>query len=920
MFVGLPIVLMALGAFQYSDTFDYADGGDGSPAWRTESIAWETRGAAMTYAGGNHSLAVLEKAPYASLVTAEATLTIHARTGLEWAVAGLALRWNETNYWHVALCESPTATGGHHSIELMEMFNGVWLAQSNGDTALKLLVSEGGNYAWEYEHPYRVRLAFTADRVDGTVSELDGTPRAHIAYALAEHSVRAGMPALDAGNFQAAFDDLSVLADNTVAAPDTRPSYPPYVPPVSGAVLAKPSGFFRTASVSGRWWLIDPVGQPFFIIGTDHANYRVHWCQKLGYAPYARNVEAKYGSEQAWGDETLRRLREWGFNTLAANHSPSLRHRGLPHIEFLNWGAAFSDVDDICPKTTWTGFPNVFSPKWERHCHFLARQVCGAVKDDPWMIGYFLDNELEWFGKNGQPWGLFDEAWKKPKEHSAKQEWVRFLKRTVHNTEALKALWGIDVASFDALAGDVTPREPLNDHARDIAREWVRLVAREYYRVLADAIRDCDPHHLIMGNRFAGGAPDIVDIAGRYCDIVSFNIYPRIDVERGVPESVLKTISQWHRAAGKPMMITEWSFPALDTDRPSIHGAGMRVDTQVQRAQCFTHFQSALFRLPYMVGSDYFMWADEPAQGISDSFPEDSNYGLVNEMDEPYLEITQAARAVNTNVFALHSRTPRLKPLARRELGTWLCKTPKDTVPQPEGPMHISTGPLHMEGPESGTAWRLSLDSVRLGDLMPMLHQEKDGHSWWTRIDTSHITAVRENARVVMVDMEVGYLAPATGTTVPCRYRAGWRYWIPRDESGWLASQCLWVENADTVAWKLVEVFHYLLPCIGGDPLNDEPLTNGVANYYLAGSAWTDPAANTGVGCWYADERAFASNYWKDPQGGFHADLRHGVDKELRPGQRLTINGPHAFFFGFENGTREAFGEAVARMGEVALR
>jgi hypothetical protein len=31
--------------------------------------------------------------------------------------------------------------------------------------------------------------------------------------------------------------------------------------------------------------------------------------------------------------------------------------------------------------------------------------------------------------------------------------------------------------------------------------------------------------------------------------------------------------------------------------------------------------------LPFLIGYDYFMWVDEPASGISTSFPEDSNYG-----------------------------------------------------------------------------------------------------------------------------------------------------------------------------------------------------------------------------------------------------------------------------------------------------
>lgn len=86
-----------------------------------------------------------------------------------------------------------------------------------------------------------------------------------------------------------------------------------------------------------------------------------------------------------------------------------------------------------------------------------------------------------------------------------------------------------------------------------------------------------------------------------------------------------------------------------------MHGAGMRVDTQAQKARCYEIMQRALFALPFVVGSHYFMWADEPALGISTTFPEDSNYGLVSESDEPYKELTSTARRVNSQMFTLHS-------------------------------------------------------------------------------------------------------------------------------------------------------------------------------------------------------------------------------------------------------------------------
>ncbi|NOX54265.1 MAG: hypothetical protein GXP27_07440, partial [Planctomycetes bacterium] len=561
------------------------------------------------------------------------------------------------------------------------------------------------------------------------------------------------------------------------------------------------TGFFRTEQIDGRWWVIDPKGRAFYIIGTDHVRYQGHWCQKLGYAPYGRNVQKKYGSEEKWAEATARRLAEWGFNTLTAGHSPSLRHRRFAHIEFLTFGSSFAAIDNLCPKTTWTGFPNVFSPKWPRHCDKLARNRCQPTKNDPWLIGYFLDNELEWFGKNHRPWGLFDEAWKKPAEHTAKQAWVAFLKAELESVAEFERHWGVRVADWSVLAEHTKPAPPRTERAQAIARDWIRLVAERYFRACREAIRRHDPNHLILGCRFAGSAPDIWDIAGRHCDIVSFNSYPRIDVDAGVPSAFIEQLRQWHRQAGKPLMITEWSFPALDSGLPCKHGAGMRVDTQQQRARCFTHFQTVMFSLPFMVGSDFFMWVDEPALGISETFPEDTNYGLVNERDEPYPELTEAARRLNPRVYELH-RTGRLPKWPPPRLTRWLTQLPVRSPASLPHPLKLTTGPLRLEGPVGGHAWRLWYKKTLLGDLFPLMHQQVP-QDRWIEPDTARVVDVRQNDSVTVVEMEFTKRAGPAGQPVPHRgYRARFRFWIPRDSAGWIASQCLWVENTDRRPWR----------------------------------------------------------------------------------------------------------------------
>lgn len=908
--IGLLVVAAGFGAFEHGDAFDYADGSEGAPAWFAESVAWEMRDGAFECAGGNRSFAILEAAPYSGRLSVEATVTVRERQGPDWAVAGIGFRWDGGNYWHLALIEAPESGEHRHRTELTEMLDNVWLAQGNEGTRLTCRVHEGALFNWKYGHPYRLRMVLTPEQVEGFVTELDGTVRAHMAFALDNRAVAKGRPMLTSGRFHTVFDDVAAVVDDAIEGPEAVAEFPPYAVAGYGDVTGEATGFFYPKEAGGRWWLIDPNGKAFYMVGTDHVSYRVHWCEKLGYAPYARNVAAKYGSEEKWADATMARLTDWGFNTLSVNHSRLLRHRRFAHIEFLTMGSSFADVDDICPKTTWTGFPNVFNPKWPRHCDKIARRSCAPNKGDPWLIGYFLDNELEWFGKQWKSGGLFDEAWKKPAQHSAKRAWVAFLEDRLDGVDEFARHWGVEVADFEALLAHVEPRMALTDRGRAIMRDWARVLAEQYFAACREAILRHDPNHLILGCRFAGDAPDVWDVAGEYCDIVSFNIYPRIDVATGVPHSVVQQIAEWQRLAGRPMMVTEWSFPALDSGLPCKHGAGMRVDTQAQRTRCFTHFQTLMFALPFMVGTDFFMWADEPELGISSTFPEDSNYGLVNVEDVPYAELTDAARALNARVYELHAAGQLPVWPAPARLDSRLLELPEGEGAAPEGALELAAGGLELEGPVEGDAWRLSCGGTALGAFHVLIHQETP-LPLWVASDTARITAVRGNEHVLVVDME---LARSTHTDQAMCFKSGWRFRIPRKGAEWLASECLWVENTDAVPWTLAEVFHYLRPESGS-----EPLLNDIPNYYRQGAAWVDAEAGVGVACWYADGDAFQCDYWKDPNGGFHSDLREKLDVVLEPGQRHAMDRGNAFFFPLRKISIAAFGEAVEGLEAVVL-
>lgn len=696
---------------------------------------------------------------------------------------------------------------------------------------------------------------------------------------------------------------LVALAATLAALAATAATPPPYAGPACELFTAKATGFFRVEERDGRWWYIDPNGRPFYLVGTDHVRYDGHWCEKLGHAPYGRVAKAKYGDEQKWGDATLARLKAWGFNALTAGNSESLRHRGLPHLHFATFGSDFAGHNDLSPKTTWTGFPNVWSPDWPDHCDRMAARICAPRKDDPWLIGYFLDNELEWYGKIHREEGLFDEAWKKPATHTAKQAWVQFVKARCDGRIAnLNAALKTSFPDFIALSMDTNPRPIETPEHRELAKAWVRETADRYFLGCVEAIRRHDPNHLVVGCRFAGRAPGIWDIAGKWCDVVSLNIYPMIDVERGVPRDVVDFIDTCQREAKKPLMLTEWSFPALDAGLPSRHGAGMRVDTQEQRAKCFSHFQDLLFRLPYMVGSSYFMYLDEPALGISSTFPEDSNYGLIDGNDEPYPQITAAATKLNAEACARHLaggfKTAEPVPFT---LPAWMTDQREGLAAVP-GPLAFTSGTFAVRGPSGGTAWRLERNGEQVGTLSPMVHQ-RAGADRWVHPMAVRITGCFTNERAVVVDMEA--------TTVSNDWNFGMavgvRYRIPRDASGWIAARTLWIRNTDARPWHAVDAFHYLLPAGSTGAVR---ALSDIPQYYREVHGWADPARDLGLGCWFPPGSGFKAYFWRGDAGDLHPDLREPVERDLQPGETWTLPGRVAFFFTTAP-TVAAHGEAV---------
>ena len=670
---------------------------------------------------------------------------------------------------------------------------------------------------------------------------------------------------------------------------------------VTDRKIGDAAGFFRVAELDGTWWMIDPNGYAFYMVGTDHIDYNAHQCQVLGYSPHNRYCEETYGSEEAWAKMAAPRLRDWGYNTLPAGHSKYLRHTNFAHIEFLGMGRGFArEGKAITPAINWTGFPDVFSPEWPEWCDRVARRMCAPSTGDPWLIGYFLDNELQWHGEHldwRNKYGMAKVAWMNPKGHAAKTAWIDTVRGHFPTVSAFNAAWNSQFASFDELEVSTEPYPPSSEAAKDACMDFVRQAAELYFSVCTEAIRRHDPNHLVLGPRFAGWSPGIWDIAGKYCDVISFNNYPIIDVDLGVPEDLIKTYRSLHEQSGRPLMMTEWCFLGTDTGLPGVSGGGMKVRNQTQRAQCFRSFQSTLFSLPFFVGSNYFMYVDEPVLGIKEYFPEDGNYGLVTYDEKPHEEFVATVAAVQKDVVELHEQGRLEYVYTPGPPSGWNRSLPpiieKASSVVESGNLELNNETVH------GCGWDIRLDGRLLGRFQPaVFHGLADVDR--TQPKATEIGAVYEDDDFTVIDLcyiRRGDPGVESGVGISS-YDLIWRFWLPKHaETPWIVTHPVSITNTGESALKVSGLSQNMEPFFDTVPGRENLLRSPVRNYYIHMNAWELPLHKLGLGILALSNKMEVDFFRR--RGRCWSDCWEPIDVTIGPGETYTDGGAAAAVFGY---------------------
>jgi hypothetical protein len=430
-------------------------------------------------------------------------------------------------------------------------------------------------------------------------------------------------------------------------------------------LAAAPTTRWSLTTGNGVSWLMTPCGVRFLSLGVNVLDG--------GYG--ARVLDGKiYYSWTAfapslgdWAEAARHRLGEWGFNS-AGGWSLPPQVLQLPTIVDLELGRL--------ARVLWF---DPFAPAMAARVNALARELVAPYRTSPYRIGYFSDNEVGWWAG-----ALFVFYSMQPANSATKQRWVAMLRGHY------SADWQQFTRDFAPPAGvdswrgllkttEMTRMRPGGSGIRAV-REWTSIIAENYYRLVAAAIRAADPDALYFGDRLPiYYDPAAVRAMAPYVDAIATNY--NVDSGDGwiAPYFFdgLRKLS-----GGKPVLISEWFFAARQNRTGnSNNGHLMTVETQAERALGAAAAMRSFAAIPEIVGAHWFQYYDHPKGGRPDG--EDYDFGLVDINDRPYRRLTSALAAANRQAPEIHARAtapmrpatalfvvPRA-PVALRSLADW---------------------------------------------------------------------------------------------------------------------------------------------------------------------------------------------------------------------------------------------------------
>ncbi|MBV6285779.1 beta-agarase [Pseudomonas aegrilactucae] len=474
---------------------------------------------------------------------------------------------------------------------------------------------------------------------------------------------------------------------------------------VTGGTAFEAKGFFRTEKRDGRWFLVTPEGNPFYSLGVNavtaeggrtYVEGRESMFTALpeaqaplaqyygqgnnqdgngsslgrGFAKgrwfdfYAANLHRSYASpcaapsaEQAapacpaatfdaarWQGHSLDRLQAWGFNTLGNWSDNGLQAQRVAYTLPLSIGGDYTSIST--GMDWWGAMPDPFDPRFAMATERAVAIAARDHRDDPWLIGYFADNELAWAAPGDGPKARYALAYgtlRLTTDVPAKRAFLKQLRDKYRNQAGLSKAWGIELTAWELMEDPgFEPPLPSPEYPEIEAdfKYFQRVFAETYFKTISDSLKWHAPNHLLLGGRFALSTPEAVAACAKYCDVLSFNVYAPTPQD-GYDVAQLAALD-------KPVLVSEFQFGSRD--RGPFGPGPMEVAREEDRGPAYAKFVKAALQEPSIVGVHWFQYLDQPASGrLLDG--ENGHFGLIGITDVPFQGFVESVRRSNLGVL-----------------------------------------------------------------------------------------------------------------------------------------------------------------------------------------------------------------------------------------------------------------------------
>lgn len=361
------------------------------------------------------------------------------------------------------------------------------------------------------------------------------------------------------------------------------------------------TGAFRLQEAHGRWWLITPEGRGMIALGLNHIS------ELKQPADYTRTVFAqRYGAD--WPRvfaEVEKQCREWGFNSAGFQAPPEMRAT-MPYI----LGTKFADASFWLETLTYV---DVFAPAFAALAETKAKAAAAEMKANPMCIAWTWTDSLCWditLTRKSHRTDFVSFMRELPPEAPGRVRYASFLRDRHRDLDALNSAYGLNVTSWETLArADWSKLE--RERAAVLAddREFLRLIARQYYQAIGIPFRREHPRGLLMGDRFhSRDYPDeVLEEAAKFIDVLGIqpgdHFQPSI-VKLTRPDETWFDAAEFdrlHRLTGKPIMIADHQCGFFDDQTPKT-GGWHQYPSAAEAADSYERFLRDAFARPYIVG------------------------------------------------------------------------------------------------------------------------------------------------------------------------------------------------------------------------------------------------------------------------------------------------------------------------------